>query len=288
MSLILPYPGKPANGDTLDASIVQANITAIAQAIQSFDASQVSPGTLTAAAFTASINPNTLLKETTAPFVASGCTWSIVSGLQGTMTSGVVYANGIRVAVGGVGSHNFTASQDTYVDVDYNGNVYYLPVANNAASPALTANAVRVAKVITNGTAISSVVQNGRDSLWNPIYPMYATQSAFNSYTQTIGTVTGGTATPAGAYYMRLGGLKLAFGVISCSLTGSNIHVSGASLPSNFFTAPIAFFPSVESVGNAAYQHVSGDGLSASSFAFYSDGGSSGSSIATSWLVLGV
>ena len=181
MSLILPYPGKPANGDTLDASIVQANITAIAQAIQSFDASQISPGTLTAAAFAASINPNTLLKENSSNFVSSGCIWSIVSGLQGTMNSGILYVNGLRVSSGGVGSYNFTASHDTYVDIDYNGNLYYQPVANGAASPNLTANAVRVAKIVTNASAITSIVQSGLDSLTNSIYASPNVKSVNNT-----------------------------------------------------------------------------------------------------------
>lgn len=213
MSLILPYPGKPANGDTLDASIVQANITAIAQAIQSFDASQVSPGTLTAAAFAASINPNTILKETTSPFVASGCVWSIVSGLQGTMSAGVVYVNGIRVSVGGVGSYNFTASQDTYVDIDYNGNVYYQAVANNAASPALTANAIRVAKVVTNASAISSISQTGRDSLFNTIHPI----------SSLLNGILDGQSQSSSANYIRVGKTLIQWGATSVNLstTGS-------------------------------------------------------------------
>lgn len=209
MSLILPYPGKPANGDTLDASIVQANITAIAQAIQSFDASQVSPGTLTAAAFAASINPNTILKETTSPFVASGCVWSIVSGLQGTMSAGVVYVNGIRVSVGGVGSYNFTASQDTYVDIDYNGNVYYQAVANNAASPALTANAIRVAKVVTNASAISSISQTGRDSLFNTINPI----------SSLLNGILDGQSQSSSANYIRVGKTLIQWGATSVNLS---------------------------------------------------------------------
>jgi hypothetical protein len=167
----LPYPGKPANGDTLDAGVVQANLTALAQAIQSFDGSQITPGSISAAAFAAAINPNTTVKETLRPFVASGCTWQIVSNLQGTMISGVIYVNGIRATIGGVGSYNFTASQDTYIDADYNGNLYYIPVGNGAASPALTANAIRLAKIVTNTTAITSIVQGGMDSNNVLVYP---------------------------------------------------------------------------------------------------------------------
>lgn len=176
----LPYPGQPTNGNALDASIVAANLQALAQAIQSFDGSQVTPGSVSAAAFATAINPNTVLKETTRPFVASGCTWQTVSNLQGTMTSGVVYINGIRVAVSGVAAYTFTASQDTYVDVDYNGNLYYVNVPNGATTGmTMTANAIRIAKIVTGATSITTVNQlpqqytrgfTGFDPLGNRVY----------------------------------------------------------------------------------------------------------------------
>lgn len=171
MALVLPNPGVPQNGQPLDATPLLANQTAITQAIQSFDASQVQAGTLVAAAFNASINPNTLLKETTRPFVSIGLVWSTISGLNGGMTSGVMYYNGIRVSVNSVSSNTFTASKDTYIDIDVNGNITYQAVTNGAAAPALTASSIRVAKVVTSGSAITSIVITGYDSLLNPIYP---------------------------------------------------------------------------------------------------------------------
>ncbi len=168
MALSVPNPSVPTNGQSLDATPLLANLQAVYQAVQSFDASQIAAGTLTAAAFNASINPNTLINETTFPFVSTGLVWSTVSGLNGTMTSGVLYFNGIRVSVNSVASNAFTASKDTYIDIDVNGNITYQAVTNNAASPAITANSIRVAIVITNGSAIT-VINQGSEAAVAPV-----------------------------------------------------------------------------------------------------------------------
>lgn len=186
MPFVLPNPTVPTNGQSLDATPVLQNFLAIAQAIQAFDGSQITAGSVVAAAMNASINPNTLLNETTYPFVRTGVVWSIVSALTGTMTGGTMYYNGIRVPVNSIASNAFAASKDTYVDVDVNGNVTYQAVTNNAASPSLTANSIRVAIVVTSGAAITSINQGSTaatapvvatsvlsvsDSLGNLIYP---------------------------------------------------------------------------------------------------------------------
>lgn len=161
MSFSLPNPSVPTNGQALDATPILQNEVAIAQAIQSFDASQIQAGTLVASAFNANINPNTLLKETTLPFVQSGCLWSSVSSSPpvGTMTGGIVYINGFRVTVNSVPSHTFAINSDTYVDVDVNGNVSYSAVSNSSASPALVANSIRLGIVVTDGTGIIAINQ---------------------------------------------------------------------------------------------------------------------------------
>lgn len=186
MAFSLPNPTSPTNGQSLDATPILANEIAIAQAIASFDGSQVQAGTIVGSALATTANPNTLLAATTFPFVASGCVWSAVSGLGGTMTGGIIYYNGTPVTVNSVASHTFTASDDTYVDIDKNGNVTYNAVSNNSASPAITTNSIRVAIVVCSGSAIttvnlgsiaataptiSSVLITVQDSLGNLIYP---------------------------------------------------------------------------------------------------------------------
>lgn len=190
MPFSLPNPTVPTNGQALDATPLLANIVALAHAIQSFDGSQIQTGTIIDSALATTANPNTLLAATTFPFVASGCVWSTVSGLSGGMTGGTIYYNGTPVTVNSVASHTFTASMDTYIDVDKNGNITYQAVSNNSTSPSLTANSIRIAIVITGSSAISfvnigqpdttlsgfapinsSVPYCVQDSLGNLIYP---------------------------------------------------------------------------------------------------------------------
>lgn len=116
------------------------------------------------------------LDEITSDAIISGGIWSIVSGLNGAMTALGGYIDGYKNTVAAVASRSYTVSKDTYVDVLRNTStnafsLVYTEVANGAAAPALAANSVRIAKVVTNGTAITSIVQAGSDSLNNPILP---------------------------------------------------------------------------------------------------------------------
>lgn len=107
-------------------------------------------------------------------FVVSGGVISISAGLTGAATNITFYLNGRRYT-GAISNHTYTASQDTYVDVTGNSDgsltVTYNNVANNATAPALSANYIRLAKVVTNGTTISTITQYGNDGLGNAIYP---------------------------------------------------------------------------------------------------------------------
>lgn len=115
----------------------------------------------------------TRFDENLADFVQSGCVWSQVSLLAGTMTAGVIYIGGNRVVISAIASNSFTASKDTYVDIDVSGTVYYTPVANGATTGfPLTAGRIRLAKVVTNTTTITSVTTTGVDGIANLIRPL--------------------------------------------------------------------------------------------------------------------
>lgn len=109
------------------------------------------------------------LDELTSDFVLSGGVWTVVAGLNGTMTALAAYINGYKNTVAAVVTRAFTPSKDTYVDVlkdaaTHAFTLVYTEVANGAAAPALAANSLRLGKVITSGTAITSIVQTGQDS----------------------------------------------------------------------------------------------------------------------------
>lgn len=110
-------------------------------------------------------------------FVESGLVWSgdaYASTRNASMTSGVVWQGGQRLSISAVTAHSFTASKDTYIDILNTsgvGSVVYTEVANNAASPALAANSVRIGIVITGATNIASSasVNQGQETMLLPI-----------------------------------------------------------------------------------------------------------------------
>lgn len=92
-------------------------------------------------------------------YIDSGCVWSIVSGLNGTMTAGVVYINvaGVMlpVSVATIASHTFTASKDTYISVDITGTITYQETTNGGTAPTLPANSVWLYIGISGASALS-------------------------------------------------------------------------------------------------------------------------------------
>lgn len=201
MSFSLPYPNSPTNGDAGDADPVRANFQAIAQGLQSFDGSQIQAGSIQESALAADINPRLRDSEILPNFVANGVIWTAGSGLTASMSGGTVYINGYRKPVNAVGTQSFTASSDTYVAVDYLGNITYHPVANNAPPPTLPANSIWLAIVVTNASAVTSIIKSGTTITGDPIYPEVRPtdwhKSMFGAdYVSTSGTGTW-TITPA-------------------------------------------------------------------------------------------
>ncbi len=104
-------------------------------------------------------------------FIQTGCVWSgdaYASTLNASMTSGVVYIDGRRVAISAVVARAFTASKDTYIDVGTDGTIDYTEVANNAASPALSASHIRLGIIVSgagNIAAAGSVNQGETDKV---------------------------------------------------------------------------------------------------------------------------
>jgi len=125
-------------------------------------AAVVADGILTAAKSTTATNIETRGSETIFDHVASGGVWSgdsYGSSLNASMTALVAYINGQRGTVSAVTARAFTASKDTYIDVLNSSGTFslvYTEVANNAASPALAANSIRLG-IIVSGANIASV-----------------------------------------------------------------------------------------------------------------------------------
>lgn len=94
--------------------------------------------------------------------------------LTASLSAGVCYINGYRQLIAAVASRAYTASKDTYVDALYNASgtatIVYTEVANNAASPALAANSVRLGIVVTGASNIAAAtsVNQGQDTALLP------------------------------------------------------------------------------------------------------------------------
>lgn len=173
MAFSLPNPTDPTNGQPLDATPVLENIVALAQAIQAFDGSQITSKSVLEAALADAINPRLRDDDLVFDHVNSGCVWTADSAgasLNGSMTGGTVYINGYRVLLSAIVAHPFTASKDTYVDVDYLGNVLYSEVTTNAASPSLAINSVRLAIIVTGASiAAAASINQGQEDRVIPI-----------------------------------------------------------------------------------------------------------------------
>jgi hypothetical protein len=95
-------------------------------------------------------------------FVASGLVTGTSVSLSGVMTPGVAYVVGTRVEkliADATLTFTYAVSSDTYNDISNAGVITHVAVANGAAAPAVTANSIRLEKVVTSGTAITSVVR---------------------------------------------------------------------------------------------------------------------------------
>lgn len=89
------------------------------------------------------------------------------ASLSQTTTALVAVIDGRRVTISAT-AKTYTASKDTYVDVLRSGtsaSYVYTEVSNNAASPALASNSIRLAIVTTNGSEITNVNQGEPDQV---------------------------------------------------------------------------------------------------------------------------
>lgn len=179
-------PTQVVDGTTADASDVNNPINTIANEFNgnidnaniktaaAIDGSKLASSSVTNTQMSTEVKPVTRFTDDFFDHVASGCVWSgdsYGSTRVASMTAGVVYVSGIRATVSAVTSRTFTASKDTYIDVDSTGAITYTEVANNAASPSLSAGNVRIGIIVTAAGSIASVasVNQGEENKVVPI-----------------------------------------------------------------------------------------------------------------------
>jgi hypothetical protein len=99
----------------------------------------------------------TYFYENFSEHVVSGLLPATSTTLTSNISAGVTYVRGYRVSVATT-THTYSSSTDTYVDLDKDGNFHFTEVANDASPPPVYANSIRLAKVVTDATSITQVV----------------------------------------------------------------------------------------------------------------------------------
>ena len=204
----------------------------------------------------------TIRTETQFDYIASGGVWSgdaYASTRNASMTAVTCYIGGRRGTVSAVTARSFTASKDTYVDILNTAGTFslvYTEVTNNTASPALAANSIRLAIIVTGASNIaaagsvnqgeetkvlpiaSSIPYQTTDSLGNLICPRDPTRKVLG-YRQLLASTA--ASTTSGAQQAILGlscpvvvpagrrvrvSMGLGIGVISSGGSGSPVSVA--------------------------------------------------------------
>ena len=218
MSFSLPNPGSPATNDPLTSLAIRQNFQALAAFNNAIDGTGLISGSVQEAALATGINDRLFRTLAGINFVVSGFViTSVGSGFTFTLPAGIAYINGFYVSYGG-GSVTVAANQDSYIDMNSSGGITVVGVGNNATTGmALTSNNLRLAKIVSNGSAIVQFLQNsinvapvapntatwfGYDPLGNPVAPpelvpqtKVSNGSKFLAYPTTTQTLTGTGAT---------------------------------------------------------------------------------------------
>jgi len=261
----LPNPGMNFTPfDTLPA----ADLNDIVENIEALAAGTgFTAGSIPNSALATNAQPQRLLDESLGDFVASGLVWSGDSygaTRNASMTLGVAYINGVRLSLSAVAARTFTASRDTYVDINSSGTLVYTEVTNGAASPALAASSIRIAKIVTGASNIANaaaITQYGSDTLNNKIYPggsvnpnvVYAKYQSGTLASPALSTTPGvgltyaiPTTTRPHAYFV-LCAMELSLGGGGGAETFGRILQNGATVDQHYSNQPAGqyFYPLV-------------------------------------------
>ena len=113
-------------------------------------------GTLASPDFAQSVSPVTRWDESFNNFTVTGMLPPTSANLSATTTAGTSYVDGYRVVIGST-AKTYTASKDTYKYVHSGGYYVYQEVSNGGTQPSDPANTLLLAKVVTSGSAVTSV-----------------------------------------------------------------------------------------------------------------------------------
>lgn len=103
------------------------------------------------------------LPDVFSDFVVSGFDPALPGvSLNLTTPAGTAYILGARVSIGADTARAYTASRDTYLDVNASGTYTAVAVTNGATEPSVTANSLRILKVVTSASQITTITKRSR------------------------------------------------------------------------------------------------------------------------------
>lgn len=117
---------------------------------------QIGDGTIGIDNMNDEADPALRLIENFREYVDDGLFPTIDGDLTVDTPAGTAYPEGYRVDKASATSKTYTASMDTYVDIDKNGDFQYSEVSLGASAPAVATNSVRLFKASADGTAVRS------------------------------------------------------------------------------------------------------------------------------------
>lgn len=116
----------------------------------------ITPGSITSQDEAQSVSIVTFRSEAFNDFTYTGMLPATSVNLTSTISAGTSYVKGVRVTIATT-NHGYNASKDTYTYINSGGFLDYVEVANGGAAPSTPANDLLLAKVVTNGTAVTGV-----------------------------------------------------------------------------------------------------------------------------------
>jgi hypothetical protein len=128
------------------------------------------------------------------------------ASLVSDISIGEAYVRGRYIRKDRTRSKTYTASKDTYVDIDNTGAFQFSEVANGAGEPAVASNSIRLAKAVTNGTAVTTVTD---------LRNLYASKRAIATGNVNLTTT-----------YQALTGTSLTFSLSQASIIEGSFGVS--------------------------------------------------------------
>ncbi|MDP2921799.1 MAG: DUF2793 domain-containing protein, partial [Candidatus Omnitrophota bacterium] len=186
-------------------------------------------------------SPSTRFYENFAEYVETGLLPVTSANLTSNISLGTAYVRGARIDKPSATPRAYTASKDTYVDINSSGVFQYTEAANGAAAPSVADNSIRLAKVVTDADNITAVTD-----LRN-LYPVTANEISPGAVGST-GIEDGSVGTTKLAD-SAVTSIKIADGTIVNADVSDTAAIAGAKISPNFGSQNITTSGSIITTG---------------------------------------